>query len=65
MQESLINNSGAVTVKDVSAKEFIDSFSKHLKKGNKIKMPDVSDLHLKSQCLILSIIFMYIVVPVR
>jgi hypothetical protein len=28
-------------------------------------MPDVSDLHLKSQCLILSIIFMYIVVPVR
>lgn len=43
MQEALINNSGAVTVKDVSAKEFIDSFSKHLKKGNKIKMPDVSD----------------------
>lgn len=42
MQEALINNSGAVTVKDVSAKEFIDSFSKHLKKGNKIKMPDVS-----------------------
>jgi ribosomal protein S19E (S16A) len=43
MQEALINNSGAVTVKDVSAKEFIDSFSKHLKKGNKIKMPDVSN----------------------
>ena len=39
---SLINASAAVTVKDVPAKEFIDAFSKHLKKGNKIKMPDVS-----------------------
>jgi ribosomal protein S19E (S16A) len=33
-------------VKDVSAKEFIDAFSKHLKKGNKIKIPDVSTAHL-------------------
>ena len=42
IQLSTINASGAVTVKDVAAKEFIDAFSKHLKKGNKIKMPDVS-----------------------
>ena len=28
-------------MKDVSAKEFIEAFGKHLKKGNKIKMPDV------------------------
>ena len=31
-----------VTVKDVPAKEFIEAFAKHLKKGNKIKMPEVS-----------------------
>jgi ribosomal protein S19E (S16A) len=31
-----------VTVKDVPAMEFIEAFSKHLKKGNKIKMPEVS-----------------------
>ena len=30
-----------MNVKDVPAKEFIDAFAKHLKKGNKIKMPDV------------------------
>lgn len=29
-------------VKDVPAKEFIEAFSKHLKKGNKFKIPDVS-----------------------
>jgi hypothetical protein len=45
MQQALINASGAVTVKDVAAKEFIDAFSKHLKKGNKIKIPDVSYLN--------------------
>lgn len=44
IQLSVINASGAVTVKDVAAKEFIEAFSKHLKKGNKIKMPDVSQL---------------------
>ena len=37
-----------MTVKDVSAREFIDAFSKHLKKGNKIKMPDVSYYSLKN-----------------
>jgi ribosomal protein S19E (S16A) len=31
-----------VTVKDVPAKDFIEAFAKHLKKGNKIKMPEVS-----------------------
>jgi len=31
-----------VTVKDVPAREFIEAFAKHLKKGNKIKMPEVS-----------------------
>ena len=29
-------------MKDVSPKEFIEAFAKHLKKGNKIKMPEVS-----------------------
>lgn len=29
-------------VKDVPAKEFIEAFAKHLKKGNKFKIPDVS-----------------------
>ena len=38
----MINKSTRVNVKDVPAKEFIDAFAKHLKKGNKIKMPDVS-----------------------
>merc|ERR1712100_60040 len=28
------------TVKDVPAKDFIEAFAKHLKKGNKIKMPE-------------------------
>ena len=28
-------------MKDVSAKEFIDAFAKHLKKGNRIKIPEV------------------------
>ena len=29
-----------MTVKDVPAKEFIEAFARHLKKGNKIKMPE-------------------------
>ncbi len=40
---SVINANGSVTVKDVAAKDFIEAFSKHLKKGNKFKIPDVSD----------------------
>ncbi len=28
-------------MKDVSAKEFIDAFAKHLKKGNRVKIPEV------------------------
>ena len=39
----MINRSTKVNVKDVSAKEFIEAFAKHLKKGNKVKMPDVSN----------------------
>ena len=31
-----------VTVKDVPAKDFIEAFAKHLKRGTKIKMPVVS-----------------------
>ena len=40
-------------MKDVPAKEFIEAFAKHLKKGNKIKIPEVStyilvfDLNIK------------------
>merc|ERR1711939_1241536 len=36
---ALINSVGS-TVKDVPAKDFIEAFAKHLKKGNKIKMPE-------------------------
>mmetsp|Transcript_14044 Transcript_14044/g.21880 ORF Transcript_14044/g.21880 Transcript_14044/m.21880 type:complete len:164 (-) Transcript_14044:139-630(-) len=36
----IINKQRGVTVKDVPAKEFIETFAKHLKKGNKIKMPE-------------------------
>ena len=57
IQLSLINNSNRVTVKDVPAKEFIEAFSKHLKKGNKIKMPDVSSPSLCS--LILNYIYQW------
>ena len=39
---AVINSSNAVGVKDVPAKEFIEAFAKHLKKGNKFKIPDVS-----------------------
>jgi len=36
-------------VKDVPPKDFIDAFAKHLKKGNKIKMPEVRfTFHLKT-----------------
>lgn len=38
-----------MTVKDVAAREFIDAFSKHLKKGNKIKMPDWAQ-YAKTAC---------------
>jgi len=38
-----------VTVKDVASREFIDAFSKHLKKGNKIKMPDWAQ-YAKTAC---------------
>jgi ribosomal protein S19E (S16A) len=33
-------------VKDVAAKDFIEAFAKHLKKGNKIKMPEVSFVNI-------------------
>merc|ERR1712195_165324 len=36
---ALINTVGT-TVKDVPAKDFIEVFAKHLKKGNKIKIPE-------------------------
>ena len=38
----MINTGNKVNVKDVSSKDFIEAFAKHLKKGNKIKMPEVS-----------------------
>merc|ERR1711981_1407630 len=40
MEPLIINNQQKCTVKDVPAKEFIEAFARHLKKGNKIKMPD-------------------------
>jgi hypothetical protein len=47
-------------VKDVPAKEFIESFAKHLKKGNKIKMPDVRISFLFSFSPSLFLIYNYI-----
>jgi len=41
IQTAIINSHNGVTVKDVPAKDFIEAFAKHLKKGNKIKMPEV------------------------
>lgn len=37
-----INKQKGVTVKDVPAKEFIQEYAKFLKKGNKIRIPEVS-----------------------
>ena len=45
MNMSLINNQKGVTVKDVPAKEFIQEYAKFLKKGNKIRIPEVSLTH--------------------
>ena len=45
----IINQQMGVTVKDVPAKEFIEQFAKHLKKGNKIKMPDWA-VYYKTSC---------------
>jgi len=47
---AVINSSNAVGVKDVPAKEFIEAFAKHLKKGNKFKIPDVSFALMYSAC---------------
>jgi hypothetical protein len=54
-----------VTLKDVPAKEFIEAFAKHLKKGNKIKMPEVSarlclsGVFAKLQCFDAYFIFLF------
>merc|ERR1711907_518835 len=45
---ALINSVGT-TVKDVPAKDFIEAFSRHLKKGNKIKMPEWAQYY-KTAC---------------
>jgi len=45
----IINQQMGVTVKDVPAKEFIEHFAKHLKKGNKIKMPEWAGYY-KTSC---------------
>jgi len=43
MEEHLARiNPNGNTVKDVPAKDFIEAFAKHLKKGNKIAIPEVS-----------------------
>jgi len=49
IQLALINNTNRVNVKDVSAKEFIEAFAKHLKKGNKIKIPEWA-AYVKTAC---------------
>merc|ERR1712167_507095 len=49
IQLAIINSHHGVTVKDVPAKDFIEAFSRHLKKGNKIKMPDWAQYY-KTAC---------------
>ena len=49
LQKGIINRQMGVTVKDVPAKEFIDAFAKHLKKGNRIKMPEWA-VYYKTAC---------------
>ena len=49
IQKGIINRQMGVTVKDVPAKEFIDAFAKHLKKGNRIKMPEWATFY-KTAC---------------
>ena len=39
IQIAVLNSHHGVTVKDVPARDFIEAFAKHLKKGSKIKMP--------------------------
>ena len=40
LEPLIINNQQKCTVKDVPAAEFIEAFARHLKKGNKIRMPE-------------------------
>eukprot|EP00490_Sorites_sp_Unknown_P027778 CAMPEP_0114652610 /NCGR_PEP_ID=MMETSP0191-20121206/9140_1 /TAXON_ID=126664 /ORGANISM="Sorites sp." /LENGTH=146 /DNA_ID=CAMNT_0001867245 /DNA_START=11 /DNA_END=448 /DNA_ORIENTATION=+ len=49
IQLASLNKNGGVTVKDVPAKEFIEAFSKYLKKGNKFKMPEWAT-YVKTAC---------------
>lgn len=42
IQLAVINSHHGVTVKDVPAKEFISAYAKYLKRGNKIRIPEVS-----------------------
>ena len=42
IQIAILNAHHGVTVKDVPARDFIEAFAKHLKKGAKIKIPVVS-----------------------
>ena len=49
IQLACINSHNGVTVKDVPAKDFIEAFAKHLKKGNKIKMPEWA-IYYKTAC---------------
>merc|ERR1712167_412078 len=49
IQLAIINSHHGVTVKDVPAKDFIEAFSRHLKKGNKIKVPEWAQYY-KTAC---------------
>ena len=49
IQLAILNSHHGTTVKDVPAADFIEAFAKHLKKGNKIKMPDWA-VYYKTGC---------------
>merc|ERR1712166_995850 len=46
---AILNAHHGTTVKDVPARDFIEAFAKHLKKGNRIKMPEWA-VYYKTAC---------------
>ena len=49
IQLAILNAHHGTTVKDVPARDFIEAFAKHLKKGNRIKMPEWA-VYYKTAC---------------
>lgn len=60
LELNIINNQQKkCTIKDIPAKEFIEAFAKYLKKGNKIKMPEVCRT-FQSRCSLSSYLLTFV-----